>query len=282
MPLREQDVRRRFDRAAANFDDFDFVHTVTRDGLLARLAPMLVKARTVLDLGCATGSACKPLAKHFRGAQIIGIDRSPAMLREATRKKSWFAKSEFKEGSATDIPLAAESVDVVFCNQLLPWVDDVPTMFSEVNRVLRKDGLFVFASLGPDSFSELQRAWADADPGMHVHHFADMHNVGDAAVRAGLSDPVLDVDRLRIQYENPASLFRDLTGSGARNCLAERSSVLTGKQHFAAMQRALQATVGDAGIELELELVYGHCWGSGPRPRDGEVRIDASRIGRRG
>jgi len=281
MPLRAQDVRRRFDRAAADFDEFDFVHAVTRDGLLARLEPMLLNAKTIVDLGCATGAAAKMLAKRFRGAQVIGIDQSPAMLHEAARKKSWFTKSIFVEGDAADIPLAEQSVDLVFCNQLLPWVDDVPSVFSEVNRVLCKNGLFIFASLGPDSFSELQRAWLAADQGDHVHHFADMHNIGDAAVRAGLSDPVLDVDRLKIQYENSAALFRDLTGSGARNCLAERGRSLTGKSRFAAMTQALQAINEDSGIELDLELVYGHCWGSGPRARDGEVRIDPSRIGRR-
>lgn len=281
MYLRAQDVRRRFDTAAAGFDEFDFVHTVTRDGLLARLQPMLVTAKTVVDLGCATGTASKLLAKRFRGAQIIGIDHSPAMLRQAEKKKSWFAKSTFVEGSATNIPLEDQSADVVFCNQLLPWVADVPTVFSEINRVLRKGGLFLFASLGPDSLSELQRAWASADTEAHVHPFADMHNIGDAAVRAGLSDPVLDVDRLKVSYENSAALFRDLTGSGARNCLAERSRSLTGKKRFAAMQEALEQAGGDTGIELELELVYGHCWGSGPRPRDGEVRIAANRIGRR-
>ena len=282
MPLRAQDVRRRFDHAAAAFDEFDFVHAVTRDGLLARLEPMLLDAKTIVDLGCATGTACKMLAKRFRGAQVIGIDHSPAMLHEAKKKKSWFARSVFIEGSAADIPLAEQSVDVVFCNQLLPWVDDVPSVFDEVNRVLRKNGLFIFASLGPDSFSELQRAWLAVDQDAHVHHFADMHNIGDAAVRAGLSDPVLDVDRLKVKYENSASLFRDLTGSGARNCLAERESSLTGKGRFAAMTQALQATGEDSGIELDLELVYGHCWGSGPRPHDGEVRIDANQIGRRG
>ena len=282
MPLRPQDVRRRFDLAAADFDEFDFVHAVTRDGLLARLEPMLLDAKTIVDLGCATGTASKLLAKRFRGAQVIGIDHSPAMLHEAAKKKSWFAKSVFIEGSAADIPLAEQSVDIVFCNQLLPWVDDVPSVFNEVNRILRKNGLFLFASLGPDSFSELQRAWSAADQGAHVHHFADMHNIGDAAVRAGLSDPVLDVDRLKVRYENSASLFRDLTGSGARNCLAERGQSLTGKNRFAAMTQALQAIGEDSGIELDLELVYGHCWGSGPRPRDGEVRIAACRIGRRG
>jgi malonyl-CoA O-methyltransferase len=282
MPLRARDIRRRFDRAAIHFDEFDFVHAVTRDGLFARLQPMVIEAHTIVDLGCATGSACKALTKRFHGARVIGVDQSPKMLHLANRKKSWLAKYSFLEASADAIPLADQSVDIVFCNQLLPWVDDTGPIFAEVNRLLRKGGLFIFASLGPDSFSELRRAWQASDHGVHVNHFPDMHDLGDAAVRAGLSDPVLDVDRLSVTYENSAALFRDLTGSAARNCLTDRALSLTGKDRFAAMSQELQPLGSKATIELELELVYGHCWGSGPRPRAGEVRIDPGRIGRRG
>jgi malonyl-CoA O-methyltransferase len=281
MPLRARDIRRRFDRAATHFDEFDFVHAVTRDGLFARLEPMVIEANTIVDLGCATGAACKALAKRFRGARVIGVDQSPKMLQQAARKKSWLEKCSFLEASAATIPLADHSADLIFCNQLLPWIDDAQPVFDEVNRLLRKDGLFIFASLGPDSFSELRHAWQATDHGVHVSNFPDMHNLGDAAVRAGLSDPVLDVDRLTVTYDDTAALFRDLSGSAARNCLADRALFLTGKDRFAAMSAALQPPGSKATIELELELVYGHCWGSGPRARAGEVRIDPGRIGRR-
>ena len=59
--LNKRDVRRRFDRAATTFDRADFVHRVTRDGLLERLRPLRVTTKTVLDLGAATGSATAPL-----------------------------------------------------------------------------------------------------------------------------------------------------------------------------------------------------------------------------
>jgi malonyl-CoA O-methyltransferase len=281
MALRSNDVRRRFDLAADDFDNFDFVHAVTRDGLMTRLEPMLVKAKTVVDLGCATGTAHKPLAKKFRGAHIIALDQSTRMLRMAREKRSWFSKISLLQAQANAIPLADQSVDVVFCNQLLPWIKDSRSVFAEVSRVLRKNGLFVFASLGPDSFSELQQAWKTVDAAAHVHSFPDMHDLGDAAVHAGMHDPVLDVDRLKISYTSVASLFRDITGIGGRNCLADRSPALTGKNRFNQMTMALEDQGEKGLIQLDLELVFGHCWGSGPRARDGEVRISAEGIGRR-
>jgi malonyl-CoA O-methyltransferase len=281
MALCNNDVRRRFDLAADDFDNFDFVHTVTRDGLMARLEPMLVRAKTVVDLGCATGTAYKPLAKKFRGAHIIALDQSTRMLQVAGEKRSWFSKYSLLRAQANAIPLADQSVDVVFCNQLLPWIEDGRSVFSEVGRILRKNGLFLFASLGPDSFSELQQAWTTVDTAAHVHRFPDMHDLGDAAVHAGMHDPVLDVDRLKISYKSVDGLFRDLTGIGGRNCRADRPQALTGKNRFKQMTAALEGQGQKGLIELDLELVYGHCWGSGPRARDGEVRISVEGIGRR-
>ena len=279
--LRQRDIRRRFDRAAAGFDEADFVHTVTRDGLLERLDPMLVEARTVIDLGCGTGSACKQLGGRFRRARVVGIDLSANMLRELERKRSWRSKPAAVQADAAALPLADSSVDVVFANLLLPWIADPGTVFGEVARVLREGGLMLFSTLGPDSLLALRNAWQRVDTDPHVNGFPDMHDIGDAAVRAGLRDPVLDVDRLGVTYPDPAALFRDLTAAGARNSLRERSKSLIGRERFAAMSSALDSGRRDGVIHVELELVYGHCWGSGAIAGAGEYRVDANRIGRR-
>lgn len=276
--LNLRDVRRRFDRAAADFDAVDFVHSATREGLLTRLAPMLIDAKTIVDLGCATGAGGRALCKQFRRAHIISIDLSQQMLRQAQHRRSLFGRRSVVQANAAALPLAAHSVDLVFANLLLPWISDLTTLFTEMGRVLRKDGLFIFSALGPDSLHELRQAWRGVSDDAHVNRFLDMHDIGDAAVRSGLRDPVLDVDRLRVSYEKPEAFFADLTALGGRNSLQNRSRALTGKARFGAMKAAL----ADAGtLTLDLELVYGHCWGSGTPPPGGEVRIDAVQIGQR-
>jgi len=273
--LNAKHIRRRFERAATSFDQADFVHAATRQGLLSRLAPLLVDAGTVVDLGAATGAANRSLSKRFKGAHLISIDLAHNMLGRARSKKSWLSKSSFAQADAGALPLANASVDVVFANMLLPWFDDPGPVFSEVARVLRKGGVFAFATLGPDSLQEIRRAWQRVENSLHVNRFPDMHNLGDGLVNAGLSDPVLDVDRLSVSYESSARLFDDLTAVGGRNSLDQRTRGLTSRKRFAAMKKGLG---GQTGITLDLELVYGHCWGSGPRNESGNYRIDANRI----
>jgi len=275
------DVQRRFDRAAAGFDSVDFVHSVTREGLFARLEPMSIEAKTVVDLGSATGSAANLLARRFRRAQIIAADLSILMLERVREKRGWLSRTTAVQATAEALPFADQSVDVVFSNLLLPWVSDPAPVFAEVSRVLRGDGLFLFATLGPDSLNEIRRAWAAVDPGEHVNRFLDMHDIGDTAVAAGLRDPVLDVDHLTVSYKNADSLFQDLSAMGARNSLQNRANTLGGAGRFRAMVAELDRQRRDSLLTLDLELVYGHCWGSGRKAGNNEYRVDAGRIGRR-
>ena len=276
--LRLRDIQRRFDRAAADFADVDFVHAATREGLVARLEPMRLSVKTTLDLGSAAGATGRLLKQRFRRAHVVSLDVSAAMLVQARKDKGRFARASFVQGDAIRLPFADQSFDLVVSNQLLPWVPDPHAVFEEVSRILRKGGLFAFASLGPDSLRELRDAWASVDDDAHVNPFPDMHDIGDSLVRAGLSDPVLDVDRLSVRYENVGKLLDDLTRTGARNALAARSPGLTGKHRFRAMAAALENATPGPGLSLELELVYGHCWGGGPRNDPGSVRIDANNI----
>ena len=279
--LRLRDIRRRFDRAAAGFDDADFVHAVTRDGLYSRLEPLLLKPDAILDLGSATGAMGGLLRKRFKRAHIVSLDLSHVMLRQGRSNKAWFSRSSFVQGDAHQLPFEDASFDMVVANQVLPWAPNPQPVFDEVSRVLRKGGVFAFATLGPDSLREVERAWAGIDAGAHVLRFPDMHDIGDGLVRSGLRDPVLDVDRLTVTYESVDKLFADLTRVGARNVLTDRSPGMVGKKKFSAMADALAGSGTDGKIVLDLELVYGHCWGSGPKNDPSLYEIDANRIPRR-
>jgi malonyl-CoA O-methyltransferase len=276
--LISRDVRRRFDRVAAGFDEADFVHRVTFDELLSRLSPVVIKPDFILDLGCATGTGSKQLAKHFRGSRVISLDVSSGMLQQTKGKRRLFSKRSAVQGDAYRIPLQDQSIDIVFANMLLPWIGDLPACLWEIGRILRKDGLFAFATFGPDSLSEVREAWRSVDEDWHVNAYPDMHDIGDALIRAGLRDPVLDVDHLTVTYRDTDALYRDLTSVGGRNCLHGRRQTLTGKDRFCAMDQLLAAKSSDDLLSLRLELVYGHAWGGGPRQPEGEFRIDPAQI----
>lgn len=154
-------------------DDTDFVDAITRQGIVSRLEPLIVDVNTILDLGSASGAAGRLVRKRFRRAHVVALDLSHTQLVKARNRKAWFGRSSFVQGNAKALPFASGSFDVVVANQLLPQIPEPRGLFAEVARVLRKGGLFIFATLGPG-----------------------VQALGDGLMRAGLRDPVLDVDRL--------------------------------------------------------------------------------------
>ena len=272
-------LERRAERAAPGFEAAGFVHATTLHGLLERLEPMPIDAQVVVDLGCGTGLAARALEKRFRNAIVIGADRTQCPLQEARAKRRWLSRISYLRAYPEALPLPDHSVDVVFSNLALAAMDDPAPVAREVARVLKEGGLFILATLGPDSLGVLERAWQAVDDEPHVQRFMDMHDLGDLLVHAGLRDPVLDVDRLRLEYASSAALFRDLTATGARNSLAERRPTLTGPRRFGRMTAELESHRKGGALAVELELVYGHCWGRGQARRGGEVRIAPGAIG---
>ena len=276
-PFRDADVRRRFERAADTFDQADFLHRRAMDGLLE---PIHAKPKLILDLGSATGAGTRQLAALFRSARVVGVDIAHSMLRAGRGKRWRFSRIREVQGSAVKLPFRDGAFDMVVANLSPPWFTDPEASFTEIARVLRKEGLFAFSSLGPDSLIEIRNAWQDLDDRPHVHPFVDMHVIGDALVSAGLRDPVLDVERLSVTYGQPTDLFRELTNCGARNLHAGRQRGLSGRRRFEAFERNLRANSGDGPIALTVEFVFGHAWGGGPRQRPQEFRLDPRDIGR--
>ena len=60
-----------------------------------------------------------------------------------------------------EMPLAADSVDLVWSNLALQWVNDLPRALAEMRRVLAPGGLCVFTTFGTDTLKELRAAQAE-------------------------------------------------------------------------------------------------------------------------
>ena len=270
-------LRRSLDRAADTYDDHAVLQAEVCDSLVERLAFVRLAPNTVAELGCRTGRGAQALAVRYPGATVLALDVSPGMLRRVGASGPLRAVS-----SVTRLPLPDASVDLLFSNLALPWCDDLDAAFCEWRRVLRPNGLVHFTTLGPGTLRELRSA--AGNPG-HAHAFTDMHDLGDGLLRAGLAEPVLDVQRYTLTYRDVAALLRDLRSVGARNVSMLRPRTLTGRGRLLAMTTAYERLRSDGVLPASVEVVFGQAWGPAGAPhreqRRGEFTVDAARIGRR-
>jgi malonyl-CoA O-methyltransferase len=216
------------------------------------------------------------------------LDLAEAMLRQARRReRRWFSRRSYICAEAGRLPLASASTDLIFSSLMLQWCGEMDAVFAEARRILRGGGLFLFSSLGPDTLWELRQSWAEAgdEEVVHVNGFRDMHEVGDALIRAGFADPVMEVDYLSLTYGDVRDLMRELKQLGAGNVSSGRRRSLTGKRRLQAMLQAYERHRRDGVVPATYEVVYGHAWvPEGPprtTARDGVASIPVDAIGRR-
>jgi trans-aconitate 2-methyltransferase len=121
--------------------------------VLERLAP--AAGERILDIGCGTGRLTAEIAARAPSAQVIGIDRSAAMLSEAARQS---LRLPLAQADATALPFTP-GFDAVFSTATFHWVADHPRLFSELHRVLAPGGRLVAqAGGGPNLETLLARA----------------------------------------------------------------------------------------------------------------------------
>jgi len=265
-------------KVAAGYDKADFFCAEVRTRLLERLGLISLSPQTVLELGAGTGSAAAEIKRIYPEAALIQLDWSLPMLNSAAGITGSLVCADGHR-----LPLADNSVDIVLSNMMLPCCTDPERIFIETRRVLHAPGMFLFSTLGPDSFKELRRAWANVDDHMHVHAFRDMHNIGDTLVKTGFREPVMDVEMVTVTYTDIAKLVADLRGIAATNFSQQRSRGLTTPASWQRMLQELEASRdSDGRWNISLEVIYGQAWagesGAGALMEDGEARFPLSRL----
>lgn len=267
-------ARRAFDRASATYEAAAVLQGEVRDLLLERLELTDLEPRLVLDAGAGTGLGGRALKRRYPKARVLAVDSAPGMLGAAGARGSWWRPLSRVCADAERLPLPDASVDLVFSNFMLPWADP-ERVLAEFRRVLAPRGFLTFTSLGPDTLRELRAAWASVDSSPRVHTFIDMHDLGDALVRSGFAEPVLDVERYTLEYADVSRLAADLKAVGEVNALAGRSKGLTSPRKFDAMRAAYEAYRRNGRLPATYEVVFGQAWS----PRDSSGRDSSGRAG---
>ena len=269
MPLVEQIpdkalARRSFEAAAAVYDQAAILQQEVGHRLLQRLDLVKIRPLRILDLGCGTGQCIPELLGRYRKAQVVALDIALPMLAQARRRSRWLRRPRCVCADAESLPFAESSFDLVFSNLMLQWCVPPEAVFAELQRVLRPGGLLLFTSFGPDTLRELRSSWQQVDGFSHVNVFLDMHDVGDALLRARFADPVMDVERLTVTYPDVWKLMRELKQIGAHNVTAGRPRGLTGRARMQRLVQAYEQYRHDGVLPASYEIVNGHAWsGSG-------------------
>ncbi|MBT6193407.1 MAG: malonyl-ACP O-methyltransferase BioC [Proteobacteria bacterium] len=257
-------MKARFNRAAVTYSQHDFLQKEVALRTLQQLDYLRITPGNIIDLGSGTGTGSKALAKKFKKANVFQLDIALSMLNYARGQTKlsnrWFQKKRMICGDIESLPIAEKSFDLAFSSLALQWGMQPDRCFREIRRVMNPGGLFLFSTLGPDTLRELRQSFAVISDTPHVNGFLDIHDVGNLLSSSGFSDPVLEADRITVEYDDLRSLMRDLKGIGASNVSQQRSRGLLGKHKLVKLEKEYELFRHKDKLPATYEVIIGHAW----------------------
>merc|ERR1719158_232041 len=123
-----------------------------------------LRNRRVLEIGCGRGGGCNFIQSRLKPKEVVGLDFSSENIAKANEQFKGNPKLTFKQGDAEDLPFEDGEFDVVINVESSHCYGNVEKFFSEVQRVLRPGGDFLFVDLrGASKLEDLQALVEDFD-----------------------------------------------------------------------------------------------------------------------
>lgn len=134
-----------------------------------QIAPYLRPDGIFVELGCGDGALSLAVASKMR--EVIGIDVQDQLVDVATAPANYrFIRSI----DGVTLPLAANSVDVVFSDQLMEHLhpDDAYLQLRDIHRILRVGGVYICST--PSSLTgphDISMYFDDVARGLHLKEY---------------------------------------------------------------------------------------------------------------
>ena len=251
IPCYKQEVAKSFNRAASTYDDFSLFQA----NVLTRLIGMCPSLRPELslDLGCGTGNASHFLAPISDG--LVNLDLSEKMLQKA-QQKSHISLSVC--GDAESLPFQASVFELIFSSLSIQWCENLGSLGSEVERVLKPGGHFVVSTLSQDSMPELAHCWRQVDGHTHINHYPSYDELILKIKQAGLSLERSVCEPLTMWFDSTKDAIDSLKKVGASVLIEEEERQVVTPAMWRKFLSEYEALRTEKGIPLTYQLVYLH------------------------
>jgi malonyl-CoA O-methyltransferase len=142
------------------------------DNLVEKFLPDLTD-KVVLDAGCGTGKFCR-LAEKNKASKIVGIDLSPAMIKEALVN---CRSAEFICSEISTAPITESHYDVIICALVLGHIADLNAALGNLLQGLKCGGSIIITDFHPFlTLARSKRTFKDKSSGKtyEVQHYLHM------------------------------------------------------------------------------------------------------------
>ncbi|KAL2426014.1 Arginine-hydroxylase NDUFAF5, mitochondrial [Exophiala dermatitidis] len=285
------------ERAAANAEysrHVDYLKDEVAQRLVDRLLDIDRQFPKVLDLGANSCHIARALSRppliapevpedqakakiplSERVQHLVCAETSPTTLhRDDSLPAPKVPITQTVLPSLETLPYDANSFDAVLSSLSLHWINDLPSVLSSINNILKPDTPFIAAMFGGDTLFELRSSLQLADlerrggVSPHISPLADVRDVGNLLGRAGFKLLTVDVDDIIVEYPDTFALMTDIQAMGEGNAILKSGGgpisrdVLLANE---AIYRELHCNEGEKDrIPATFRVIYMIGWKAGP------------------
>jgi len=164
----------------------------------------------------------------------------------------------------------------------LHWTNDLPSLLSSFNTLLKPDCPFIAALPGGDTLYELRGALQVVEQdrlggviGTHISPFVDVSDIGGLLSKAGFGILTVDVDEIVVEYPSVFELLMDLQAMGEGNAIINKNNnngngngnekIGLRRDVLIALDAAYRAMYGDeqGNIPATFRIIYMIGWKAG-------------------
>lgn len=254
-------LRKRRARIVRNNDDSEFLFHTSAARMVEVFDDIKQKQfSNILEIGARKGVLQELLGDSLIYNNYIAIDCCYELMSNLCNEYKLVADEEV-------LPFREGSFDLILSNLNMHWINDLPGFLVQVNRSLRKGGLFMCSFVGETSLHELKHTLlalvkeGSLDMRPRVSPFVTVKDAGLLLQRAGFSLPVSNVEQITLSYDKPEKLFKDISLMGEGNCLLKRESQITTKYQMDKIVRKYnELFANNDGIPATVDIISVIGW----------------------
>ncbi|XP_058496800.1 arginine-hydroxylase NDUFAF5, mitochondrial [Solea solea] len=266
MKVFDRRMKRRQRSWSARQEDTE-LYDYLRDEVGSRLADRVHDIARTFPLALDVGGGKNHITQHLSNDVVERLFLTDVSEETLKRRRRGEIATHCVVADEEFLPFKENTFDLVVSSLSLHWTNDLPAALTQIQQVLKPDGVFIGAMVGGDSLYELrcslQLAETEREGGFspHVSPYTAVTDLGNLLSHAGFNMLTVDVDDVQVHYPGIFEVMTDLQGMAESNCAWNRRALLHRDTLLAAAAVYKEMYGNDDGsVPVTFQILYMIGW----------------------
>ena len=154
-------------------------------------------------------------------------------------------------------------MDLVFSNLNIHHINEIPKFLTQINSILKKNGVFIASFFGEENLLPLKKASLEAENNIYDKisprfiPVIDLQTAATLLVKSGFVEPISSLEVIKANYCDPMNILKDLKYMGQGNILNLRDKGLVKKKFLGEILKNYVKIASDenGGVNVDYEIV---------------------------